>query len=333
MKLHIKVCSLLVALNMVLSRATPDLTEAKWKELDNKISKETSNLHHLLGHDQVPPDEAAVLLGEILKDFLEEEPEFQELQKTFFKQKESTTLEEARILKRDLKKKARGKNASREDKENHAKAVRIHAFLLKRTREKDEKGAIRKQEKAYRKNFFSFAKDACNGTLDTERVKPKFSNKEAFDFYQDRYANPGDIDFTKLDWFVSVPEPTQSYDRSAIRPGDVKRILKNKSPNTAPGEDGLLYGVLAKLPSIHHFLATLYSKINESCVAPESWATSLVVLAYKAGDEADPRNFRLIALTSSLGKPYHQIKADRMAEFMTANNYIDSSSQKAFLKG
>ena len=132
---------------------------------------------------------------------------------------------------------------------------------------------------------------------------------------------------------MPVSEPTHGYDRSAIRPGDVKRILKKKSPNTAPGEDGLLYGVLEKLPSVHHFLATLYTKTNESCLAPSSWATSQVVLAHKAGDKADPGNFRLIALTSCLGKPYHQIKADRMAEYMTANKYIDPSSQKAFLKG
>ena len=58
-----------------------------------------------------------------------------------------------------------------------------------------------------------------------------------------------------------------------------------------------------------------------------------MILAHKAGDEADPGNFRLIALTSCLGKPFHQIKADRMADYMTANKYIDPSSQKAFLRG
>ena len=68
-------------------------------------------------------------------------------------------------------------------------------------------------------------------------------------------------------------------------------------------------------------------------MAPASWASSLVVLAYKDGDTADPSMFRMIALTSTLGKPYHQIKADRMAEFMTKNGYIDETTQKAFLKG
>ena len=58
-----------------------------------------------------------------------------------------------------------------------------------------------------------------------------------------------------------------------------------------------------------------------------------MILLHKAGDEAVPSNFRLIALTSCIGKPYHQIKADRMASFMTQNGYIDASTQKAFLRG
>ena len=43
--------------------------------------------------------------------------------------------------------------------------------------------------------------------------------------------------------------------------------------------------------------------------------------------------FRMIALTSTLGKLYHQIKAERMADFMSKNGYIDEATQKAFIKG
>ena len=168
------------------------------------------------------------------------------------------------------------------------KSVRIYSFLLRRKNAKEQEGQIRKQEKDYNKNFYKFAKNACNGTLDTETVKPDFTPEQAFEFYSTRYSSPGEIDTSKLDWFVPVPAPTQSYNRSAIRPVEVKGILKSKAPNTAPGEDGLVYGVLAKLPSVHHFLATLYTKTNESCLAPAAWATSLVILAYKAGDTADP---------------------------------------------
>ena len=95
----------------------------------------------------------------------------------------------------------------------------------------------------------------------------------------------------------------------------------------------MLYGVLARLPSIHHILATLFTKINKSCLAPSSWASSLVVLAHKDGDPKDPAMFRMIALTPTMGKIYHQVKAERMAKYMRRNNYIDETTQKAFLRG
>ena len=128
------------------------------------------------------------------------------------------------------------------------------------------------------------------------------------------------------------PLPTTPYDSSAIRPCQIKRILKMKSPNSAPGEDGLLYGILLKLPSLHHILPTLFTKMNVSCLAPASWAQSTVVLAHKGGRADDPSLFRMIALTSCMGKIYHHLKAERMAEYMVENEYIDDGSQKAFLK-
>ena len=53
----------------------------------------------------------------------------------------------------------------------------------------------------------------------------------------------------------------------------------------------------------------------------------------KAGDPGDPANFRPLALSSCLGKPYHTIKAQRLNSFMVSNKYINPSHQKAFLEG
>ena len=75
--------------------------------------------------------------------------------------------------------------------------------------------------------------------------------------------------------------------------------------------------------AVHHILATLYTRTNESCLASASWATSSMVLAYQGGSMEDPSMFRMIALTSCLEKIYHQLKADRMVEYMTENNNID----------
>ena len=98
-----------------------------------------------------------------------------------------------------------------------------------------------------------------------------------------------------------------------------KTIFNSKSPSTAPGEDGLMNGVLAKSPSVHHFLATHYTKTHESSLAPSSWAGCNIRLCHKAGSPTDPAKFCPLALSPVLSKPYHQIKAERLNAFMVAN--------------
>ena len=322
-----------LVLSMCIARTTPQLTSQKWGELDCHLNDLIGPLHHRLSCRETPSNVAADELAGIISFFLKSVPEFQEVEKQFFERKESTSLEEARILKKELKKKAKKKDATPEDKSNWLKAIKLHAFLLRKKHEKEGASEIRSQEKAYKRNFFKFCKEACEGTLGKEKVQPSFTKEEADRYFPAKYSNKVDIDTSKLNWFVPVDPPTTPYRQDIIRPSDVKRILKAKSPNIAPGEDGILFGVLAKLPCIQHILATLYNKTDESSLAPASWASSLVVLAHKDGDTADPAMFRMIALTSTLGKPYHQIKAERMAQFMTKNGYIDEATQKAFLRG
>ena len=101
---------------------------------------------------------------------------------------------------------------------------------------------------------------------------------EADEYYKNKYSKPVEIDPTKLNWFPSVSDPTVPYDNLSILPKDVKNILKNTSPNTCTGEDGLLYGILARLPTTHHFLATLYNKTDKSGVAMDTRQVKQVTL-------------------------------------------------------
>ena len=66
---------------------------------------------------------------------------------------------------------------------------------------------------------------------------------------------------------------------------------------------------------------------------PESWSKSTVTLIHKAGDTSDPHNFMMISLTSCVGKVFHQIFSDKISLYLLCNNLVDSSTQKAFLKG
>ena len=327
-----KALVLLVTSIMVVTKTTPKISSEKWDLLDCAFNDLAGPLHWMISNGEIPTDEAAEQLGRILSNLLEKEPDFQESETRPPVSDSGNSLEEARLLKKSLRKKARRKDASAEDKAEWLRAVKLHAFLLKKKKEREGRDRVRREEKFYRKDFYRFAKEACGGTLFEQKIQPAFGKEVADEYFNGKYGAPKVLDESKLDWMEAPPPPTTPYDRSAIRPCQIKRILKMKRPNSSPGEDGLLYGILYRLPSLHHILATLLTKMNESCLAPASWARSQVVLAHKGGEADDPSQFRMIALTSCLGKIYHQLKAERLAEYMVDNEYIDDGTQKAFLK-
>ena len=54
-------------------------------------------------------------------------------------------------------------------------------------------------------------------------------------------------------------------------------------------------------------------------------------MIHKAGDVNDPSNFRPIALTSCVGKVFHQILSERICKYLVSNGFINTELQKAFI--
>ena len=59
----------------------------------------------------------------------------------------------------------------------------------------------------------------------------------------------------------------------------------------------------------------------------------LTYIVHKKGPADDPSNFRMIALSGCIGKTFHLLLADRLTKYLTVNNLIDPTMQKAFLPG
>jgi hypothetical protein len=122
---------------------------------------------------------------------------------------------------------------------------------------------------------------------------------------------------------------------SPYTPRDVKQALYKKSNTSAPGEDGIVYAYLKKMPYLHKVLATAFTGIRNKGEAPTEWAESKVILIKKDenGSDDDPTNFRMISLTLNIGKLYHSLEAQRMIDFMVGNKYLDPLAQKAYIEG
>ena len=117
---------------------------------------------------------------------------------------------------------------------------------------------------------------------------------------------------------------------------DIEEALKQKSPHSAPGDDQILYDYLKKMPSTHNFLATLFTGIRDTSVAPDAWSSSKIILIPKDTEHIDtsnPSSFRMISLTANIGKLYHTLESTRTLNFMINNKYLDPSAQKAYIQG
>ena len=135
------------------------------------------------------------------------------------------------------------------------------------------------------KNRWSFSKQVCNGSFGKEVIEPTFSKEDGDKFYPTTYSISRRLDIGKLQWYPKVNiNPEQGmvpFDLSPIKPKEVLSTLKKAKQNSASGPDGIPYGILTKLPSTHHVLATLYTKVATVGSPPDTWSESIVKLIYK----------------------------------------------------
>jgi hypothetical protein len=155
-------------------------------------------------------------------------------------------------------------------------------------------------------------------------------------YYPERYQVPVRLQRGQLSWFPHLPEKKfgHAFDMSPITLSLVRRVLSSKKATLLPGPDELMYGVFLRLPSTDSFLAILFCWLLLDDPDPiAKWCQSEIRLIYKHGDKNDPANFRPISLTSCVGKIYPQILADRMTLYLSSNGLINTTVQKAFMRG
>ena len=213
--------------------------------------------------------------------------------------------------------------------------VRTHNKLAAAERKwKMERSTI-KQERAFWANRWSFAKSVIEGSQ--TNTKPSFSSTEAFAYFSNSFAKPADGTYARLPYWVEEVMPANreedEFDTTPITADMIWRALKKSNKSSSPGDNGLTYHHLWKLPSTHGFLAILFNTIIESRQPPPSnWSSARIRLICKGSDVSSPGNFRPIALSSCVGKLLNKIIATRMERFLLQNGIINPSTQKGFLR-
>ena len=71
-------------------------------------------------------------------------------------------------------------------------------------------------------------------------------------YFPEKYSQPNPVDLEALIWFPYLPMPVSTpFDLEPIRPRHIKTVLQSKKPTSAPGPDGIMYGILRKLPATY----------------------------------------------------------------------------------
>ena len=213
------------------SEATADVVAVNWDEIDAEFSSIIRPVHLRLCSGETEPAEAAdtfgILLRAHLERFTDQDSSTSNRSVLHRTRKIEKVTERLRILKQDHSK------MRKSNPRQFFNALRAHNKCLFAKRLHDHKNDLRRQERAFRENPWSFAKRACKDI--SADVEPNFSAAEAYNHFENVTSGTNSAYNTPEkpglpEWINAVmpaPDPDEMtpFDLSAITPGSIKRVL------------------------------------------------------------------------------------------------------------
>jgi hypothetical protein len=118
-----------------------------------------------------------------------------------------------------------------------------------------------------------------------------------------------------------------------ITMGELDAVLCKLKNGKAPGPDGISNEFIKHLgQNSKQDMLTLFNDCLTEERVPLEWAESTTALIYKKGDDAEPKNYRPIALANTMLKCFTQILAKRITQWAESNNKLPEA-QAGFRKG
>ena len=172
--------------------------------------------------------------------------------------------------------------------------------------------------------------------VEEEKISPTFDNSTCENYFTKilQEKNPS-RPFTRPDWMPPYPTPPTSFPPNlTLCFRDICRIVGSMKARSSPCPlDGISIIAFKRCPILVSHLTRLLSACWERKFFPKIWRRALVTLIFKAGDPSEPKNFRPIALQPVIGKIFNSFVRNKISNFLTANDLIDTSMQKGFWPG
>ena len=210
------------------------------------------------------------------------------------------------------------------------KLVRVHNRVRVQEQALQKKLEEAKNNAAFSKNPFKFIKDEVTQGK-SEIITPSCDLQEAERFFKERYTDDKRTEKVDFPNFLDPPEyPKHQLYAAAPTKHEFESYLKSRRNKSSPGPDGIPYTIYKKCPKVRGFLIQLLMKLWIEAVIPEYDRQAVKLLLPKTTSR-DLKDFRDITLFNTSLKTLTGVWGRKVTNFMTKNNYMDTSIQKGFV--
>lgn len=199
-----------------------------------------------------------------------------------------------------------------------------------------ERTAVKKRKRkqaneGFSRNPFGYAK-----TLVEEKKSGRLmANKEEIDKHLDKILGV-EIRKQELGGIPQVERPTmpgKSFDVADIKFGEVWAVIRKARAKSSSGPNGVSYRVYKKCKELRTLLWRLLRRAWREGFVHGDWQVANGIFIPKEENAERMDQFRPIALLNVEGKIFFSVLARRIANFVMANGYVNTSIQKAGIPG
>lgn len=209
-------------------------------------------------------------------------------------------------------------------------AVRAYAELNKLVMRNRVEVEQKQQRERFRKDRDRFARELFHPPT---AGKPEFGKKEADEYFTKQFADDErETEYVPLEGMPRPPPPKFFFDTGEMQVQTVSLVLRKKRNASAPGINGIPYTVYKRCPRLLGFLILIFQEVWSGRLVPKNWRLGRVTLIPKDGDNSKPGLMRDITVLNVEGRVFWAVFQRRLASFLTKNDYLRTSVQKAFLE-
>ena len=132
---------------------------------------------------------------------------------------------------------------------------------------------------------------------------------------------------------LEFDEPQVDFDSSLPSWHEFNSKLRKARNKSAPGPNGVPYLVYKRCPKVARLLFGYLKGMWKKGAVSKAWRKAEGIFIPKEDGAEEVEKFRTISLLNVEGKLFFAMKADRLTQFIMANEYIDESIQKGGIPG